>query len=210
MNVRVYPNTSASFTGDNSSGIYMWGAQLEAGSFATSYIPTTTASVTRAADVAGWTSAAFSSFWTGSARTIIGEADTSTSSGITVFLANVSDGTTSNRLSIARASTNKFAATNVVSGSVAGSAQSVGTVTTNAPFRVGASVSASDIGVSLNGENAVVSAVTASPTVSQFNLGSAAGFATLYLNGHYRSFAYYNTRLPDAILKQKSSVGAPY
>jgi hypothetical protein len=34
-----------------SDGIYMWGAQLEAGSYATSYIPTTTASVTRNQDL---------------------------------------------------------------------------------------------------------------------------------------------------------------
>ena len=42
--------TGASYTGDGTSGIYIWGAQAEIGSYATSYIPTYGASVTFASD----------------------------------------------------------------------------------------------------------------------------------------------------------------
>jgi hypothetical protein len=38
-------------TGNGTSGIFIWGYQVELGSYATSYIPTTSASVTRNADV---------------------------------------------------------------------------------------------------------------------------------------------------------------
>lgn len=38
------------FTGDITKGLYVWGFQMEVGSYVSSYIPTTTASVTRNAD----------------------------------------------------------------------------------------------------------------------------------------------------------------
>ena len=59
--VYVYP-ISEDASGAN---LYLWGAQLELGSAASSYIPTTTAQVTRNPDLALMTSTNFSSWFTG-------------------------------------------------------------------------------------------------------------------------------------------------
>jgi len=60
--------------GDGTSGIFAWGAQLEAGSFPTSYIPTTTAALARSADVCSITGSDFSGFYNQSEGTIIAAA----------------------------------------------------------------------------------------------------------------------------------------
>lgn len=49
--VRLSDGASISYEGDGTSGVFLWGLQVEELPFATSYIPTTTAAATRAADV---------------------------------------------------------------------------------------------------------------------------------------------------------------
>ena len=62
------------YTASNTGGFYMVGAQVEQGSFPTSYIPTSGSAVTRAADVASITGTNFSSWFNPSEGTIYSKA----------------------------------------------------------------------------------------------------------------------------------------
>jgi hypothetical protein len=61
--INGYSGASTTYTGLNGPAFYLYGAQVEAGSFPTSYIPTTTSSVVRSADVCSITGANFTSFY---------------------------------------------------------------------------------------------------------------------------------------------------
>jgi small nuclear ribonucleoprotein (snRNP)-like protein len=50
-------DNTATYLGDGASGIYVWGGQIETAAFASTYIPTTTAAVTRNADVLAYATA---------------------------------------------------------------------------------------------------------------------------------------------------------
>jgi hypothetical protein len=84
-----------SYAGDVTKGLFILGAQLEAGAFATSYIPTTAAAVTRSADVASITGANFSSWYRQDEGTVFVNA---INPALSTTLFSASDGTANNRI----------------------------------------------------------------------------------------------------------------
>ena len=83
----------------------LWGAQVEAGAFPTSYIPTTTATVTRAADVASITGSNFSSWYNQTEGTVFAEARTQQSAAAHV-LAGFSTGSFASSAYLSKESSN--------------------------------------------------------------------------------------------------------
>ncbi len=71
--LRISPvsGTSRTYAGNSVDSFWAWGAQVEAGSTATSYIPTTTATVIRSADSCALTDASFANLYNVSEGTII-------------------------------------------------------------------------------------------------------------------------------------------
>jgi hypothetical protein len=85
------------YTGDNTSGIYIWGAQLEALPYATSYIPTVASTVTRVADVVSKTG--LSSYINSSEGVLFVEMATNSKRAGNEGI-YISDGTTNNEIAI--------------------------------------------------------------------------------------------------------------
>jgi hypothetical protein len=67
------PGYGPSYTGNAANGLSVWGGQLEAGAFPTSYIPTVAASVTRALDRCGIVAANMTPWFVGATETWFAE-----------------------------------------------------------------------------------------------------------------------------------------
>jgi hypothetical protein len=81
--------------------LYLWGAQVEAGAFATSYIPTTSGTAARSADVCSITDTDFSSFYNQSEGTLFASSSMfAPLVGSSRRVVTISDGTTGNRNTI--------------------------------------------------------------------------------------------------------------
>jgi hypothetical protein len=191
----VANNSSVPDTGKN---IAIWGIQYELGAFPTSYIPTTSATVTRAADNASMVGSNFSSWYNQSEGTIYAAVSfTNTSSFNTVY--SITDGTSSNVIRTIQWNNGTDRPLIITTAGLGQTSYAttgqIGNVKYCAAFKL------NDVNYSKNGVLGVDDTLVTLPTVNQLNLGTTAGTA-FYLNGHIQSIKYYPTRLPNADLQR--------
>jgi hypothetical protein len=194
-------NSITILIGDGTSGLFLYGAQLEAGAFPSSYIPTVASTVTRASDNATMTGTNFSSWYNASEGTFVASAAVfSTASNRGVYAA--SDGSGANELFHYVSTT----ANNLVTTASISQANVIisGPVLVNTVFSDAFAYRANDISAAFNGILGTPDTSATIPTVNQLRLG-ARGDAALRLNGHLRTITYYASRLTNAQLQAVAS-----
>ena len=188
-------DNALSYTGDGTSGCWIWGYQKEAGTFPTSFIPTTSATVTRSADVASITGTNFSSWWNASTGTF--QANFRATLSGTRPVLSVDDNTANNRIELyTSTSSQKFTVT------TSGTAQAditAGTASSTVINSQSAAYGSNDFSTSLNGTTAVTDTSGTVPVVTQLRIGAnQAGNTTAV---PIARLTYYPTRLTDAQLQ---------
>jgi hypothetical protein len=182
---------SVVYTGNGTSGIYVWGAQLEVGSAATPYIPTTTAAVS-----------VFESSWYNQTEgTVFGVA---TINGIAAqnYIAAIDAGAgfADSHLYYAVTGTPRFE-TFVASTNQSQLIPAPATaLTAGSQFAMGYAFKQNDFAASRNGGSVATDASGNIPTANRLAIGSSgSGFQ---LNGTIKRLVYWGQRLPNTTLQQ--------
>jgi len=203
---RINAVGTAATTGSTNTEIYClpsggpqyfcWGAQLETGSVATSYIPTTTAAITRNADVISVSGAVSGSIGQ-TEGTIYFEFEASPSGNSSNWI-NVSDGTTNNWLFIGKDSNNCRAYIRA-NNSVIFTPQTF--VLTGAPIKAALGYKSGDYALYINGSlNASgTTAFAFSAALTSVHSGAQTPQDSNAIS-RYRAVALYTTRLTNAEL----------
>lgn len=190
-----------SFAGNGTSGILLWGAQLEAGSFPTSYIPTVASTVTRSADVARITGANFSSWYRQGEGTLFASgAQLSGTIPSDQYIVSLDDNSSSNFIKISR-----FNGGNPVTVRTSGTSVfdvNLGSISQSSLFSSALTYKQNSFAGVLNGTGLQTSTSGSVPLLlNSFRVGSAVGPAA-FANGTIRRLTYWPTRLPNATLQQ--------
>lgn len=179
-------------------------AQLEAGGFATSVIPTTTTALTRNADSAVMTGTNFSSWYNGTNGTIFLEYGPSPTLTVDRRWLSINDTTTANRFVLNKTANLTTDGAFAVAGGVG---QTIATSSVNTSsasvIRLAFSYEAAGTSMSSQGNTAATAGAITLPTVTQMNIGTDRGANPA--NSWIRRITYYPRRLSNAELQAITS-----
>jgi hypothetical protein len=211
-NCRVFlvdTGTNITYTGNGTSGLFLWGAQLEAGAFPTSYIPTVASQVTRSADNASMTGTNFSSWYNQPQGTFVASYSRIQTTDAFAILLEVkpTSNNTNDRINISVQSTADPRVQVFIEGtSKLDTGTTFGPVALGAVVNIGVAYQSGNIAAVRNGSTPITSASTfTTPSYTNMQIGGTDNgifgpVANSPLNGHIRQIAFYNTRLSNATL----------
>lgn len=176
-----------SYLGDGTSGAFIYGAQLEARSFATSYLPTGASTAARSADDVSMTGTNFSSWYSSGQGTFITQGDVSFVGSGDKYVVAI-DGANGRIHYVSTATLTAFDGTNVVSTGQ--------TTPANATFRTATAWSGSTMSVCANGATAVGGSYDGSWGTTALYIGQRPPSNNM-LNGHIASIQFYTSRLSN-------------
>jgi hypothetical protein len=188
----------------SSQSIYVWGAQLEQGSFSTSYIPTTTSTATRSADFAYMDGTNFSSWYNATEGTLQSEyIINGVDSAYNNTSVMITDGTESNYIAV-------FGYTPAYGWVQSSGATSFGTgvggsTTSNTAYKLAVGYKVNDFASSLNGGTVATDNSGSIPTVNRMLIGRRVSLDRP-LNGVVRRLLYYPKRLTNAQLQNLTAL----
>lgn len=194
------------FIGNGYSGAYIWGAQIEAGTFATSYIPTTSAQVTRSAENASITGINFTNFYSGNEGTLFVHAISNgniSTGGFSPTAVSVNDDTISNAIAISRytGTNNLLAATNANSVTQFGLTSSNVFSSSPSEIKTGFSYKSGAFASCANGGTLQTASSGIIPTsFTQINIGSYPTGARWW-DGSIKRITYYPFAITNAQLQ---------
>jgi hypothetical protein len=198
--IMTYVNAISTYAGNASSGVYLWGFQFEAGTYATSYIPTLGASVTRVAEVASKTG--ITSLIGQTEGTLFLDFEGGPNDSID-YVYGINDGTTNNRIIIYRSSSNNI----ITQVRVGGGSQALiqtATVTPNTRHKCAVAYKLNDVAFYVNGVQIGLDTSATIPTCSALATNDGGG-ASLFGRSINQALLF-KTRLTNSQLQELTSL----
>jgi hypothetical protein len=191
------------YLGSTSNSVLASLCQVEAGSFATSYIPTTTGSLARSADVCSITGGNFNNFYNQSEGTLFADVSglmTDVLGGNRGF-AIITDGTYANAFGILKSANIGFIKAEGTTGNMPQFTLNNAYVPFT-QYKVALGVRTNDTNAAFNGSlKTTDTSVTLPSTMNRLEFRDATGAAGGQPSCHLAAIRYYRKRLPDAKLQ---------